>query len=347
MMWYYSTAMNSKTPNNMPQTLTDKFGRTVNYIRLSVTDRCDLRCVYCMPEKMKFVPRTQLLTLEEMELIARSFINLGVDKIRITGGEPLVRQNIMQLFNNLGSIESLRDLTLTTNGTQLTKYAQPLKDAGVTRINVSLDTLRKDRFTDMTRIGELHKTLDGIDKAITCGFEQIKLNAVIMRNHNHDEVLDLVNFCIDREIDISFIEEMPLGQNDHHDRAVSYYSSDDIVNDLEPHFDLLPTTMKTAGPTRYFKLKQHENTRVGFISPHSHNFCDTCNRVRLTAEGRLLLCLGQEHSVDLRHVVRSNPGDQEKLEQALIDSMDIKPKGHDFNLQSQEILLRHMNMTGG
>ena len=327
--------------------LIDRFGRTVNYIRMSVTDRCDLRCVYCMPETMKFVPRAQLLTLEEMESVARSFISLGVDKIRITGGEPLVRQNILQLFRNLGEIEALRDLTLTTNATQLKKYARPLKAAGVTRINVSLDTLRKDRFREMTRIGDLKKTLDGIDAAIACDFEQIKLNAVVLRNHNHDEVLDLVNYCIDRGIDISFIEEMPLGENTHHDRATAYYSSDQIRQDLEQHFELLPTTMKTAGPTRYFRLEGQENTRVGFISPHSHNFCDTCNRVRLTAEGRLLLCLGQEHSVDLRHVIRANPGHPETLSQAIIDSMQIKPKGHDFNLDSQTVLLRHMNLTGG
>jgi len=327
--------------------LIDRFGRTVSYVRLSVTDRCDLRCVYCMPEKMKFVPRTQLLTLEEMESVGRAFIKLGVDKIRITGGEPLVRQNILQLFRNLGAIDGLRDLTLTTNGTQLTKFAQPLRDAGVTRINISLDTLRADRFHEMTRVGELQKTLDGIDAAIACGFKQIKLNTVVLRNHNHDEILDLVNFCIGRGIDISFIEEMPLGQNDHHDRAVAYYSSDQILADLEQHFELVPSTMTTAGPTRYYQLSEHANTRVGFISPHSHNFCDSCNRVRVTAEGRLLLCLGQEHSMDLRRVIRAHPGEPEALEQALIDSMEIKPKGHDFNLNSQEILLRHMNLTGG
>lgn len=327
--------------------LIDRFGREVNYIRLSVTDRCDLRCVYCMPEKMKFVPRTQLLTLEEMESIARSFIELGVNKIRITGGEPLVRNNIIQLFNNLGEIDELTDLTLTTNGTQLKKYASQLKSAGVTRINISLDTLKADRFHDMTRIGELHKTLDGIEAAIACGFDQIKLNAVVLKNHNYDEVLDLVNFCIERGIDISFIEEMPLGENDHHDRASTYCSSDELLSDLEQHFELMPMTMKTAGPTRYYQMTEHDNTRIGFISPHSHNFCDTCNRVRLTAEGRLLLCLGQEHSVDLRGVIRANPGDKAVLDQAIIDSMQIKPKGHDFNLQSQTVMLRHMNLTGG
>ncbi len=335
-----------KQQSTQPQ-LIDRFGRTVSYIRLSVTDRCDLRCVYCMPEKMTFVPRSQLLTLEEMEQIGRAFIRLGVDKIRITGGEPLVRRNILQLFENLGEVDGLRDLTLTTNATQLRKYARPLKDAGVTRINVSLDTLKPERFREMTRIGELAKTLDGIDAALECEFDKIKLNAVVLKNYNHDEIHDLVEFCIGRGLDISFIEEMPLGQNDHHDRAVAYYSSDQILEDLERHYELVPTTYKTGGPTRYYQLIEHQNTRVGFISPHSHNFCESCNRVRLTAEGRLLLCLGQEHSMDLRHVVRANPRDDAVLEQAIIDSMQIKPKGHDFNLNSAEVLLRHMNLTGG
>ncbi len=199
----------------------------------------------------------------------------------------------------------------------------------------------------MTRIGDLAKTLDGIDAALECDFDKIKLNAVVLKNYNHDEILDLVDFCIDRGIDISFIEEMPLGQNDHHDRAVAYYSSDQILEDLEQHYELVPSTYKTGGPTRYYQLTEHENTHVGFISPHSHNFCESCNRVRLTAEGRLLLCLGQEHSMDLRHVVRANPGDDAVLEQAIIDSMQIKPRGHDFNLNSAEVLLRHMNLTGG
>ena len=340
-------SVNSTISNQPVRHLTDNFGRTINYVRLSVTDRCDLRCVYCMPEKMKFVPRTQLLTLEEMEAVGRSFIELGVDKIRITGGEPLVRRNIMQLFNNLGAIEGLKDLTLTTNATQLKKYAKDLKAAGVTRINVSLDTLRADRFEEMTRIGKLSRTLEGIDAAIECDFEQVKLNSVVLKNHNHDEMFDLVNFVIDRGIDITFIEEMPLGENTHHDRAESFYSSDEILEDLEQHYEILPSTMQTAGPTRYFRLGGHDNTRIGFISPHSHNFCESCNRVRVTAEGRLLLCLGQEHSVDLRHVIRANPGDSSALSQSIIESMDKKPKGHDFNSKSQTVLLRHMNMTGG
>ncbi len=327
--------------------LVDKFGRHVNYIRLSVTDRCDLRCVYCMPRDMQFVPRTQLLTLEEMELVAKTFIRLGVDKIRITGGEPLVRRNIMQLFENLGKEETLRDLTLTTNGTNLKKYARPLRDAGVTRINISLDTLRDDRFKAMTRVGDLKKTMDGIEAALDCGFERIKINTVMMKNHNHDELFELVKFVVDHGMDISFIEEMPLGENDHHDRAATFCSSDELLEELQTEYEMIPSAQKTGGPSRYYALPAHERSRIGFISPHSHNFCDTCNRVRVTAEGRLLLCLGQEHSVDLRKVIRANPGNEEVLRQTLIDSMEIKPKGHNFNLNSQEVLLRHMNLTGG
>ena len=248
--------MTDHSPQNQ---LIDRFGRTVNYIRMSATDRCDLRCVYCMPEKMKFVPRTQLLTLEEMESIGRTFIKLGVDQIRITGGEPLVRKDLLQLFQNLGEIEALRDLTLTTNATQLKKYARALKDAGVTRINISLDTIREDRFKAMTRVGDLSKTLDGIDAAIACNFNQIKLNAVVMKNHNDDEIYDLVNFCIERGIDISFIEEMPLGENTHHDRAATFYSSDEILKDLEQHYEMLPTTMKTSPLVRAMRGRSANN----------------------------------------------------------------------------------------
>lgn len=341
-----STSSGSR-PGSRENQLVDRFGRVVDYIRLSVTDRCNLRCVYCMPKQMKFVPRTELLTLEELENIARSFIRLGVNKIRVTGGEPLIRNNIMQLFNSLGEIAALTDLTLTTNGVQLKQYAQQLKFAGVTRINISLDTLKADRFHSMTRVGELSTVQEGITAAIACHFEQIKLNTVVLKNHNDDEVLDLVNFCIERGIDISFIEEMPMGENTHHDRASAYCSSDELLAYLQQYFELTPMTMKTAGPTRYYRLSEHENTRIGFISPHSHNFCDSCNRVRLTAEGRLLLCLGQEHSVDLRHLVRTNPGDEAALDRAITSSMAIKPKGHDFYSNSQSVLLRHMNLTGG
>ena len=328
------------------QQLIDKFNRVVNYIRISVTDRCDFRCVYCMDDEMRFVPRAQLLTLEEIYRIARVFTELGVSKIRITGGEPLVRRNILKLFEDLGELAGLNELVTTTNGSQLTRLAARLKAAGVKRINISLDSLDADKFKRITRVGDLNQVLAGINAAREVGFEKIKLNAVILKNRNNDEVIDLVRFASDRGLDISFIEEMPLGVIGDHDRAEAYYSSDEIKRDLETTFALIPTTETTGGPSRYFKLAE-TGTRVGFISPHSHNFCDQCNRVRLTCEGRLLLCLGQEHSVDLRKVVRAHPGNDEKLKQAIQNAMLIKPKGHDFNLKEQPVIFRHMNVTGG
>ncbi len=327
-------------------TLVDGFGRTVNYLRISVTDRCDFRCVYCMDEEMQFVPRARLLSLEEIAVIARAFVGLGVSKIRVTGGEPLVRRNVIKLFRDLGRLEGLRELTLTTNGSQLAALAGELRAAGVRRVNISLDSLDPARFRRLTRVGDLSRVLAGIDAALAAGFERVKLNAVILKNRNDDEVLDLVEFAGERGMDISFIEEMPLGVIGEHERAESYYSSDAIKADLAARYTLLPTTESTGGPARYFKIIE-TGARVGFISPHSHNFCDSCNRVRLTCEGRLLLCLGQEHSMDLRRIVRNHPGDEERLRQALLESMSIKPRGHDFDLAAKPVIFRHMNVTGG
>ncbi len=332
------------TRNNA--SLIDRFGRHINYLRISVTDRCDFRCVYCMAEDMQFVPRSQLLTLEEVVRIGKTFVDLGVRKIRITGGEPLTRKNVMYVFDKLGALEGLEDFTITTNGTQLQRYAAALRDAGATRINVSLDSLLPQRFRHITRVGDLHKVLAGIDSALAQGFRKIKLNAVVLKHKNHDEVIDLLEFARNRGMDISYIEEMPLGLIEEHNRAYAYYSSDEILNDLRTRYELVPTTENTGGPSRYYRMPDSD-TRVGFISPHSHNFCSQCNRVRLTAEGRLLLCLGQEHSVDLRHVVRSHPIEDEPLQQAIIKAMDIKPEGHDFDLTSRPVIFRHMNVTGG
>ncbi len=326
--------------------LIDRFDRKISYLRISVTDRCDLRCIYCMSDEMQFVPRTQLLTLEEIIRIGKSFVDLGVNKIRITGGEPLTRRNILKVFEELGQLDGLDDLTITTNATQLTQYAQALYDAGVTRVNISLDSLKADRFSKITRVGQLGKTLSGIDAALAAGFQRIKINTVVLKHMNHDEVIDLVEFARNRGLDISFIEEMPLGIVNDHLRAETYYSSDDILSDLRKHYEIVDTNERSGGPARYYRMPDSE-TRIGLISPHSHNFCDTCNRVRLTAEGRLLLCLGQEHSKDLRRVVRANPGDDEALRKAIVQSMQIKPKGHDFDLNTQEVILRHMNVTGG
>lgn len=333
------------TQNNTP-CLKDKFGRTVDYVRISVTDRCDFRCIYCMEEEMSFVPRAQLLTLEEITDIARAFTELGVKKIRITGGEPLVRRNIIKLFQDLGKLPGLQELVTTTNGSQLPRVASDLRSAGVRRVNISLDSLDPEKFRIMTRVGDLGKVLAGIDAALAAGFDRIKINSVILKNRNHDEIINLVRFAIDKGIDISFIEEMPLGIIGEHNRALAFYSSDQIKEDLSGEFNLIPTMENTGGPSKYYRLSGHD-TLVGFISPHSHNFCESCNRVRLTSEGRLLLCLGQEHSVDLRHVIRSCPGDGEALKQAIRDSMAIKPLGHEFDLQAKPLIFRHMNVTGG
>ncbi|MBK1719398.1 GTP 3',8-cyclase MoaA [Thiocystis violacea] len=326
--------------------LIDRHGRRITYVRLSITDRCDLRCIYCMAEDMRFLPRSQLLTLEEIARLGRCFGALGVTKIRVTGGEPLVRRNAIWLFEQLGALPGIHDLTLTTNGTQLDRFAQSLKDAGVTRVNISLDSLRPERFRRITRLGDLNKTLAGIEAAIAAGFSGIKLNSVILGNRNQDEVLDLTRFALDRGLDISFIEEMPLGQIGDHDRAETHYPSDAIRRVLEDAFDLRPTTETTGGPSRYFRIAG-EKTRVGFISPHSHNFCADCNRVRVTAEGRLLLCLGQEHSADLRRALRANPTDDQRVQQAIVAAMDLKPLGHEFDLTAKPIIPRYMNMTGG
>lgn len=326
--------------------LQDRFGRQITYLRISVTDRCDLRCIYCMVEDMKFVPRSQLLTLEEIVTVARTFVDLGVKKIRITGGEPLTRNNVMHVFNELGQLKDLEDLTITTNATRLVRFASDLRSAGVTRVNISLDSLQPDRFRHITRVGQLDKVLEGIDAALHAGFKKVKINSVIMKHKNHDEIFDLVDFCIKSGMDISFIEEMPMGLSGDHDRSYAYYSSDSILRDLLTTYSMIPTTENTGGPSRYYRIPD-TSTRVGFISPHSHNFCEHCNRVRLTAVGRLLLCLGQEHSVDLKKVIRANPGNNEVLREAIMASMAIKPRGHDFDLNSFPVIMRHMNTTGG
>ena len=329
-------------------TLIDGFGRRIDYVRFSVTDRCDFRCVYCMSEQMTFVPRAQILTLEELAELGWAFVELGVHKIRITGGEPLVRQNVLWLFQRLGQLRDygLKELVLTTNGSQLARLAADLKAAGVARLNISLDSLDPARFRRITRNGDLATVLGGIQAAQSAGFQHIKLNVVILKNRNHDEVVDLVRFAIDKGLDISFIEEMPLGQIGDHDRAEAYYSSDAIHADLTQVFTLTPTTETTGGPARYYRIPDTDS-RIGFISPHSHNFCEDCNRVRVSAEGRLLLCLGQENSSDLKSTLRVYPGDRERLKQTIISAMVFKPRGHDFQLDGQPVMLRHMNHTGG
>ena len=326
--------------------LIDKFGRKVDYIRLSVTDRCDFRCVYCMTEDMTFLPRSQILSLEELHLVARAFTELGVRRIRITGGEPMVRSDIMTLMNNLGALEGLDELLLTTNGAQLDKYAVPLREAGVNRINISIDSLQADRFARISRVGRLDRVLAGIEAARQAGFERIRLNAVIMKGYNDDEVLDLVDFALQRELDIAFIEEMPLGQASDHDREATLCSNDWVREVISTRHQLVDSAVKTAGPSRYCQVAGTAS-RIGFISPVSHNFCADCNRVRVTVEGRLLLCLGNEHSMDLRAILRDPARNFDDLKQAIVKAMDLKPEKHYFYDRDHAQPVRLMNMTGG
>lgn len=325
--------------------LTDRFGRTVSYVRLSVTDRCDFRCVYCMAEDMTFLPRARILTLEEIARLARNFQRLGTDKIRLTGGEPLVRRGIVDLVQEIGTL-GLRDFAMTTNGQKLPELAEPLRKAGLGRLNISLDSLDPEKFRTITRTGTLSRVLDGIDAAREAGFERIKLNTVVMKGRNEQEVPELIEFARRKRLDISFIEEMPLGEISEHDRGLALCSSDEVRTLIRQHHDLLPTTDDTGGPSRYYRMPDSP-VRVGFISPHSHNFCGDCNRVRVTVEGRLLLCLGNEHSVDLMRVLRAHPDNDNKLQDTIIRAMDLKPERHHFSSDGDVQILRFMNMTGG
>ena len=325
--------------------LVDSFGRQVNYLRLSVTDRCNLRCTYCMAEEMTFLPKQQILSLEELRDVAAAFVALGVNKIRLTGGEPLIRQDILKLGGSLSRLSGLHELTMTSNGIMLPTMAQSLKEAGLSRINISIDSLRAERFKTLTRVGNLDQVLAGIQAATEAKFQRVKLNAVILAGFNDDEVLDLARFAIEREMDISFIEEMPLGEISSHQRATTQITSETIREQLSREFTLIDSAETTGGPSRYARVANTES-KIGFISPLSNNFCSTCNRVRLTAEGRLLLCLGNEHSVDLRAVLRNYPGDSERLKETIVEAMDNKPERHYFDPEQVDIV-RFMNMTGG
>ena len=325
--------------------LIDPFGREINYLRLSVTDRCNLRCTYCMAEDMTFLPREKILSLEELRDAATAFVELGIRKIRLTGGEPLIRRDILKLVASLASFDGLDELTMTTNGIKLPSMAQSLRDAGVSRLNISIDSLRADRFKALTRVGDLQQVLDGIEAARAAQFKKLKLNAVILAGFNDDEVIDLAEFAVDRGMDISFIEEMPLGEITSHKRVKTQVSSVHIRQQLESKYTLLDSAETTGGPSRYVQVA-NTASKIGFISPLSNNFCEACNRVRLTVEGRLLLCLGNEHSADLRQILRSHPGDIEILKAAILEAIQNKPERHYFDPQETQIL-RFMNMTGG
>lgn len=331
---------------NTSRKLIDQFGRQVDYIRLSITDRCDFRCQYCMSEDMTFLSRDEVLSLEECARIVRIFVQLGVKKVRITGGEPLVRKNALWLFEEVGQLPGLDELVLTTNGSQLVKHAIALKAAGVKRINVSVDSLRADRFRQITRTGDLTQVLDGLQSAIDSGFEGIKLNTVLMRGINDDEAEDLVAFAVHKNIDISFIEEMPLGDVNHA-RESTFISNQDTLKRLQSKYSLLSSTHHSGGPARYWQVA-NTATKIGFISPHSHNFCESCNRVRISCKGEMFLCLGQEDKIELMPLLRMHPNDDQSIIDAIMSSMLIKPKGHDFDLKrAAPSVIRFMSHTGG
>lgn len=330
----------------MDRQLQDGFGRSIEYLRLSVTDRCDFRCVYCMAEDMTFLPRQQVLSLEEIQRVAALFVANGVKKIRLTGGEPLVRQGIVGLCEKIAALPGLRELVMTSNGSQLGKLARPLADAGVKRMNISLDSLNADKFRAITRTGDLTQVLAGIEAASSAGFARVKLNAVVMQGRNADEVVDLVDFAVNRGLDISFIEEMPLGEVGR-SRGESFCSSDWVRERIAERYSLVDSAEQSGGPARYVRLKDFPESRIGFISPHSHNFCSTCNRVRLTAEGRLLLCLGHENSIDLRALLRRYPETDQPLLDALQAALARKPLRHEFSVGGEVQVLRFMNASGG
>jgi cyclic pyranopterin phosphate synthase len=327
----------------------DPFGRSITYLRVSVTDRCDLRCVYCMAEDMTFLPKRDLLTLEELDRICAAFIRLGTDKIRITGGEPLVRRDVMKLFQSLGSRlgdGGLKELVVTTNGTQLAKLADALYSAGVRRINVSLDTLDPDKFASITRWGKIGATMDGIFAAKAAGLA-VKINAVAMRGVNEDEFDGMIAWCGDHGFDLCLIETMPMGDISG-DRTQQYLPLSIVRSRLRRRWTLEDTDYRTGGPARYFNVTE-TGQRVGFITPMTHNFCESCNRVRLTCTGTLYMCLGQDDDADLRQVLRAGATDA-GLEDAIREAISRKPKGHDFIIDRRHdrpAVARHMSVTGG
>jgi cyclic pyranopterin phosphate synthase len=338
----------SAQPGGGGRTLVDAFGRTVSYLRISVTDRCDLRCVYCMSEHMTFLPKAQVLTLEELDRIASTFVGLGVRKLRITGGEPLVRKGVMGLIAGLGrhlKSGALDEITLTTNGTRLAEFAEPLAEAGVKRINVSLDTLKPDLFHALTRGGDLAKVLTGIEAAQTAGLK-VKINAVALAHDNAAELPDLIRWAHGIGADVTLIETMPMGEVEA-DRTDQYLSLTALRAELESFWTLTDLPITTGGPARYVAVAE-TGGRLGFITPLSHNFCEACNRVRLTCTGTLHTCLGREDAADLRAVIRAGASDA-GLVAAIRAAVEAKPQGHDFHIGRElaPAVARHMSTTGG
>ena len=335
----------------MTAPLIDPFARAITYLRVSVTDRCDFRCVYCMSENMTFLPKKELLTLEELDRLCSTFVRLGVRKLRITGGEPLVRRDILDFFRSMSrhlDSGAMDELTLTTNGSQLERFARELAAAGVRRINVSLDTLNEDKFADITRWGRLPQVLRGLDAAQEAGM-RIKLNAVALKGFNEDELFTLAEYCAARDMDMTWIEVMPMGDLGNEDRLDQYWSLKDLRARLAERYTLTDLAERSGGPARYVRLEE-TGQKIGFITPLTHNFCESCNRVRVTCTGELFMCLGQEDVADLRAPLRAHPNDDQALEDAIRAAIDRKPKGHDFDYSRQRTdgqMSRHMSHTGG
>ena len=328
--------------------LIDPFQRKISYVRVSVTDRCDFRCTYCMSEDMDFLPKKDVLSLEELDRLCNTFIDLGVKKLRITGGEPLVRKNIMQLFSNLGKKlgQGLEELTLTTNGSQLDRYAKDLFDNGVRRINVSLDSLEKNKFKKITRIGDLDKVINGIMVAKKAGLK-IKINTVALKGINDNEILNLVNWCGENKFSLTFIEVMPMGEIGEK-RSDQYMPLTEVKSLIQTKYSLTEDSLRTGGPARYVHCHETDQ-KIGFITPHTHNFCELCNRVRITCTGEMYMCLGQQDKADLKTPLRKSENDQ-LLKDVIYEAISRKPKGHDFVIERKEneqFVPRHMNVTGG
>ena len=334
----------------MTAKLKDPFAREITYLRLSVTDRCDFRCVYCMSENMNFLPKRDLLTLEELDRLCSSFIKLGIQKLRITGGEPLVRRDILSFFQAMSrhlKSGALQELTLTTNGSQLHRFAKDLYPAGVRRINISIDTLNENKFSQITRWGKLENVLRGIDAALEAGLN-VKLNTVALKDFNENELFDITEFCASRAMDLTFIEVMPMGDLGNEDRVGQYWALSDLQTKLEARYTLEDLPDKTGGPARYMKIKQ-TGQRIGLITPLTHNFCESCNRVRVTCTGEIFTCLGQEGSADLKTPLRQSETNV-PLEEAIRCAISSKPLGHDFNYSRGKEggkMSRHMSHTGG
>ncbi len=338
--------------DTMTAPLIDPFARAITYLRVSVTDRCDFRCVYCMSENMTFLPKKELLTLEELDQLCSSFIKLGVQKLRITGGEPLVRRGIMTFFESMTrhlDSGALKELTLTTNGSQLEKYAEALYAAGVRRVNISLDTLNEQKFADVTRWGRLPQVLRGIDAAQKAGL-RVKINAVALKGFNEEELPKITQWCATRDLDLTWIEVMPMGEDMGDEKRIGqFWSLKEVRAEYEKHYTVSDLAERSGGPARYVRLEE-TGQKIGFITPLSHNFCESCNRVRITCTGEIYTCLGQEGSADLRAPLRASQGDPEVLEQAIRAAIGDKPKGHDFDYSRQEVggtMSRHMSHTGG